>query len=129
MLTENRVINSLQSMLKRKPDMTEETQLDLPLEPEAPVAPEAPTEAPQEPEAPTPEPVAPEAPEAPPEVPEEPVTEPALVPLLVVSQLRVAGQGSDTPELHIGDGVQLRVFPLTNPVTPKQIADILAKLG
>lgn len=49
--------------------------------------------------------------------------------VFVVTQLSLAGQGSDKPELHIGNSGTIIIQPLTNPVTPKQIADILATLG
>jgi hypothetical protein len=43
--------------------------------------------------------------------------------------LIIAGQGSDKPELTIHFHNVVVVKPLANPVTVKQIADILSQLG
>lgn len=50
-----------------------------------------------------------------------------------VSALFIAGSGSEAPELHVtissGGVASIRVMPLSNPVTPKQIADIISQLN
>ena len=46
-----------------------------------------------------------------------------------VTRLAIMGQGSDSPQLHVGRGGNLLVFPLTNPVTVSELSAILAKLG
>ena len=43
--------------------------------------------------------------------------------------LFIAGQGSDTPELHVRFSGRIFVRPLTNPVTAAQLADILSSLN
>lgn len=43
--------------------------------------------------------------------------------------LAILGQGSETPELHVRYTGYLKTFPLTNPVTVKQITDILSPLA
>ncbi|MDE2097916.1 MAG: hypothetical protein KGL39_11755 [Patescibacteria group bacterium] len=45
-----------------------------------------------------------------------------------ITRLAIIGEGSDTPELHVGNGTELKTFPLVNPVTAKQIAGILSSL-
>ena len=68
---------------------------------------ELPLDAPQQPGTETPDP---------PETPE-------------VIGLFIAGQGSDTPELHIRYAKNIVIRPLTNPVTAAQLADILSSLN
>jgi len=46
-----------------------------------------------------------------------------------ITQLRLAGEGSEKPELHVGNGQTIQVFPLTNPVTAAGLSAIFAKLG
>jgi hypothetical protein len=110
----NRVINSLTSIFERKKPMEnpgEQIELNL-------SGHEGLTQSPDlSPTAENPMPAASGAATA---VPEH---------IFNVTQLSIAGQGSDKPELHIGNSGSLIVMPLTNPVTPKQIADILATLN
>ena len=100
-LTDNRVVNTLKSLADTIKGQNETLQ-QLELELGNP-----PAEQP-----------APETPSA----PEQAATE-------EVTRLAIMGQGSDSPELHVGRGGNLLVFPLTNPVTASELSAILAKLG
>lgn len=105
-LTDNRVVNTLKSLadtIKGQNETLQQLELELgnpPVENPAPIP--AITE-------PTP-------------APEQAATE-------EVTRLAIMGQGSDSPELHVGRGGNLLVFPLTNPVTASELSAILAKLG
>lgn len=100
-MTIPRFVNTLTSMFhKKEKPMTEEAeQLELDLPPEA-------------------------------DEPEKEITkqEPTILSVCTL------GQGSDSPELHVmfipvdKRASDIRIVPLHNPVTPKQIADILLTL-